>query len=126
MIVKKSLIKELIAEVKNEYQEFFKSACKKFNIDPDNIDNIDEKKKKKLFNYIDKNWNTSSEAGKDGKKINESMEFNFKKALKLITNDEFLRYIYMSIKGKSKEEKVKKVFDEYILSDKKYLKRYKS
>jgi len=55
MKFKRSLIKELIAEVKEEYQTFFKAACKKFGIDPEDIDNIDKDKKKELFSYIDKN-----------------------------------------------------------------------
>jgi hypothetical protein len=55
MKIKRSIIREIIKEAKGEYQTFFKSACKRFDIDPENIENISDEKKKELFSYVDKN-----------------------------------------------------------------------
>jgi len=44
-----------------EYQAFFRKACEKFGIDPGDIDNVDDEKKKELFNYVDKNWQADKE-----------------------------------------------------------------
>jgi len=41
---------------KEEYQAFFRKACKKFGIKPDDIDTISDEKKKELFSWVEKNW----------------------------------------------------------------------
>jgi hypothetical protein len=55
-----------VAESSAEYKKFFDGALKKFGVT--SPDELDDAKKKEFFAYIDKNWNSDSEAGKDGKK----------------------------------------------------------
>jgi hypothetical protein len=44
----------------NEYRQFFTKAMEKFNINsPSDLHSDDQKKK--FFNYIDKNWKSTSE-----------------------------------------------------------------
>lgn len=44
----------------NEYRQFFMKAMEKFNINsPSDLHSDDQKKK--FFNYIDKNWKSTSE-----------------------------------------------------------------
>ena len=50
-----------------EYEEFFQSALKKFGVDSP-ADFKSDEEKKKFFDYIDKNYNSSDEKGEDGKK----------------------------------------------------------
>ena len=64
-----------IAGSGSDYQKFFSKAMKKFKIqEPSDLES--DKQKKKFFNYIDKNYNASSETGKDGvvKKKSDSKE----------------------------------------------------
>ena len=57
------------SEKSKEYQDFYKSVLKKFGVtEPDQLD---DKKKKEFFNYIDDNYNSEKEAGKDGIKESE-------------------------------------------------------
>jgi len=123
MKIKKSTIRKIIREAKEEYQTFFKTACKKFGIDIENIENISDEKKKKLFSYIDKNWNSNSESGKDGK-INEEVQFDFYKTMQVIRGDTFLDYIFGSSKGKNDKVKAEKIFNDHILGDAKLEKKY--
>jgi hypothetical protein len=54
-----------VAGAGSDYQKFFTKAMKKFKIqEPGDLES--DKQKKKFFNYIDKNYNSSTEAGKDG------------------------------------------------------------
>ena len=46
---------------KEEYQKFFRKACDKFGISPEDINTVSDEKKKKLFNWIDKNWKADKE-----------------------------------------------------------------
>ena len=55
---KSSIIKRL--EEDTEYQEFFKSAMKKFNISSP-ADFKDVAKKKEFFDYVDKNYKAKDE-----------------------------------------------------------------
>tara|TARA_R110000823_G_scaffold237208_2_gene362771 strand:+ start:201 stop:509 length:309 start_codon:yes stop_codon:yes gene_type:complete len=55
-----------IAEGSAEYKKFFDGALKKFGVT--SPDELEGDKKKEFFDYIDNNWNSDSEAGKDGKK----------------------------------------------------------
>lgn len=55
-----------VAESSAEYKKFFDGALKKFGVT--SPDELKDDKKKEFFDYIDKNWNSDSEAGKDGKK----------------------------------------------------------
>ena len=49
-----------------EYKAFFAAALKKFGVSsPGELKGEDEKK---FYDYIDANWNSDDEAGKDGKK----------------------------------------------------------
>ena len=53
-----SIVKRLKEDT--EYQKFFKSALKKFDISsPADLKN--DKKKKEFFNYVDKNYKAKSE-----------------------------------------------------------------
>lgn len=54
-----------IAGSGSDYQKFFTKAMKKFKIqEPSDLES--DKQKKKFFNYVDKNYNSSTETGKDG------------------------------------------------------------
>jgi hypothetical protein len=55
-----------VAESSAEYKKFFDGALKKFGVT--SPDELEGDKKKEFFDYIDNNWNSDSEAGKDGKK----------------------------------------------------------
>ena len=55
-----------VIESSAEYKKFFDSVLKKFNVT--SPEELDGEKKKEFFDYIDNNWNSDSEAGKDGKK----------------------------------------------------------
>ena len=55
-----------VIESSAEYKKFFDGALKKFGVT--SPDELDDAKKKEFFDYIDNNWNSDSEAGKDGKK----------------------------------------------------------
>jgi len=53
-----------------DYQRFFQKAMKKFNVqEPGDLG--DERDKRKFFNWVDKNYNSSKEPGKDGEKKKE-------------------------------------------------------
>ena len=55
-----------IAEGSAEYKKFFDGVLKKFGVT--SPAELDDAKKKEFFDYIDKNYNSEDEAGKDGKK----------------------------------------------------------
>ena len=55
-----------VVENSAEYKKFFDSALKKFGVT--SPAELDDAKKKEFFDYIDKNYNSEDEAGKDGKK----------------------------------------------------------
>ena len=55
-----------IAEGSAEYKKFFDGVLKKFGVT--SPDELEGDKKKEFFDYIDKNYNSEDEAGKDGKK----------------------------------------------------------
>jgi len=55
-----------VAESSAEYKKFFDGALKKFGVT--SPAELDDAKKKEFFDYIDKNYNSEDEAGKDGKK----------------------------------------------------------
>lgn len=44
---------------KEAYQKFFKGALKKFDVK--SVAELDDKKKKEFFNYVDKNWEGDNE-----------------------------------------------------------------
>ena len=58
--------KAMSEEDKTEYQKFFQSALKKFGVQ--SPAELDGDKKKEFFNYVDKNYNSEDEPGKDGAK----------------------------------------------------------
>jgi len=54
-----------VIESSAEYKKFFDATLKKFGVtSPDELSN---EKKKEFFDYIDKNYNSDDEKGKDGK-----------------------------------------------------------
>ncbi len=55
-----------VVESSAEYKKFFDGALKKFGVT--SPAELDDAKKKEFFDYIDKNYNSEDEAGKDGKK----------------------------------------------------------
>lgn len=60
--IKKSELVEMIHQVIKEetgYQEFFKSALKKFGVN--SPADLDDDKKKEFFNYVDANWEGKGE-----------------------------------------------------------------
>ena len=48
-----------VSEEDGEYQKFFQSALKKFGVS--SPDELDDESKKKLFNFVDKNWKAKKE-----------------------------------------------------------------
>jgi len=77
MFSKRSVSDELVAistkilTEASEYQAFFKKALKKFGAT--SPDALKGDKKKEFYAYVDKNWNSEGEAGKDGK-VNEAVK----------------------------------------------------
>ena len=57
--IAKHMYTHLATEGKEEYQKFFRSALKKFNIK--SPAELDDSKKKEFFNYIDKNYKAKNE-----------------------------------------------------------------
>jgi len=55
-----------IAESSAEYKTFFDGALKKFGVT--SPQELESGKKKEFYDYIDANWNSDDEDGKDGKK----------------------------------------------------------
>jgi len=55
-----------VVENSAEYKKFFDSALKKFGVTSPT--ELDDAKKKEFFDYIDKNYNSDDEKGKDGVK----------------------------------------------------------
>jgi hypothetical protein len=55
-----------VVENSAEYKKFFDSALKKFGVT--SPAELDDAKKKEFFDYIDKNYNSDDEKGKDGVK----------------------------------------------------------
>jgi len=135
MKITKVKLRKLIKETKEEYQDFFKKALKKFDVK--SPADLDDKKKKEFFDYIDSNWNSSDEEGKDGPKecktkknkknkskfIKESAKFNFGKMMKLIDKDDFLEYAFKTGKGSDKK-KAEDLFNSHILGDFNMEKKY--
>lgn len=54
-----------VVEGSAEYKKFFDAALKKFGVT--SPAELDDAKKKEFFDYIDKNYNSGDETGKDGK-----------------------------------------------------------
>lgn len=54
-----------VVESSAEYKKFFDATLKKFGVT--SPDELSGEKKKEFFDYIDKNYNSSKEKGKDGK-----------------------------------------------------------
>lgn len=52
-------LEEELLEKSEEYQKFFQSALKKFGVD--SPAELDDKKKKEFFDYVDKNWKGENE-----------------------------------------------------------------
>lgn len=50
-------------EEDTEYQEFFRKALEKFGVD--SPAELDDKKKKEFFNYVDANWKGDNEKAED-------------------------------------------------------------
>ena len=128
--IKKAMIIKMIREVKEEYQAFFRKACNKFGINPDDIENTDDAKKKILFNYIDKNWAAKNETDVDEactkkkKKVREAqVKFNHKKVMKMIETDKFLKYTFQTSKGNDKD-KAEDIFKNHIVGQKDMEKKY--
>jgi hypothetical protein len=63
--------KMFVNEELSGYQEFFKKALAKFNVD--SPDKLADDKKKEFFNYVDKNWTAKDES------INEAKSFKIVK-----------------------------------------------
>ena len=57
--IAKHMYTHLATEGKEEYQKFFRSALKKFNIK--SPAELDDSKKKEFFNYIEKNYKAKNE-----------------------------------------------------------------
>ena len=55
-----------VIEGSAEYKKFFDATLKKFGVT--SPDELSGEKKKEFFNYIDKNYNSDAEKGKDGVK----------------------------------------------------------
>lgn len=125
MKITKNQLRQLIKETKEEYQDFFRTACKKFDINPNKLSDISDDKKKKLFNYIDKNWNSKNEnKAVHSKKLKETVKFNFNAVMQLIDQDNFLKYTFKTMKGSDKQ-KAKVIFNDHILGDSELEKQYK-
>ena len=58
-----------IVETSAEYKKFFDGALKKFGVT--SPAELDDDKKKEFFDYVDKNYNSDDEKGKDGVKKEE-------------------------------------------------------
>tara|TARA_X000001036_G_scaffold155570_2_gene147849 strand:- start:45341 stop:45754 length:414 start_codon:yes stop_codon:yes gene_type:complete len=58
-----------IVETSAEYKKFFDGALKKFGVT--SPAELDDDKKKEFFDYVDKNFNSDDEKGKDGVKKEE-------------------------------------------------------
>ena len=56
---KKKVEEDELFEKSEEYQKFFQSALKKFGVD--SPAELDDKKKKEFFDYVDKNWEGENE-----------------------------------------------------------------
>ena len=54
-----------VIESSAEYKKFFDATLKKFGVT--SHDELSDEKKKEFFDYIDKNYNSDDEKGKDGK-----------------------------------------------------------
>ena len=134
MKITKKVLHKLIKETKEEYQEFFNKTLKKFDVK--SVAELDDNKKKEFFNYIEDNWNSADESGKDGPKecktkkkkknesvIKETSKFSFGKVMNFIEKDDFLNYAFKTMKGNDKD-KAEKIFNSHILGDKVMEKRY--
>ena len=55
-----------VIESSAEYKKFFDATLKKFGVT--SPDELSGEKKKEFFDYIDKNYNSDDESGKDGVK----------------------------------------------------------
>ena len=98
------LISSIMKET-TEYDVFFKSALKKFNVNsPADLGD----KKKEFYDYIDKNWNGEKEAGKDGKTESAEHRYGFNESdinekIKLAKGETELKSVKMSVGGSKSE-----------------------
>jgi len=90
-----------VIESSAEYKKFFDATLKKFGVtSPDELSN---EKKKEFFDYIDKNYNSDDEKGKDGKVEG----YGKKKAVKEEINEEgpcWKGYKQVGVKEKNGKE----------------------
>jgi hypothetical protein len=100
------LISSIMKET-TEYDVFFKSALKKFNVNsPADLGD----KKKEFYDYIDKNWNGEKEAGKDGKTESAEHRYGFNDTkteavnkIKLAKDETELKSVVLSFGGSKSE-----------------------
>lgn len=59
MISLRNIVKEVLKEESTKYQEFFKTALKKFNVK--SPAELEDEKKKEFFDYVDANWDAKKE-----------------------------------------------------------------
>ena len=85
-----------VIESSAEYKKFFDATLKKFGVT--SPDELSDEKKKEFFDYIDKNYNSDDEKGKDGKVEG----YGKKKAVKEAKNAKFLE-----LKFRNKNEAIK-------------------
>jgi len=86
----KHIVTHVASEGKEEYQKFFKSALKKFNVK--SPAELDSEKKKEFFNYIDSGYTAKNESN-----------YHYEKTLQKIAKDKQLK----SISKKDRETLVK-------------------
>tara|TARA_E500000178_G_scaffold355122_1_gene426588 strand:- start:7463 stop:7747 length:285 start_codon:yes stop_codon:yes gene_type:complete len=67
-IIESKIEEKIMARLQNEedsdYQEFFKTALKKFGVESP-ADFESDEKKKEFFDYVDKNWKGDNEKAED-------------------------------------------------------------
>ena len=119
--INENTLREFIRETKEEYEDFFASKLKAYNVD--SPADLSDEEKRKFFDEIDKEWNSEEESGTDG--LTENVKYNFKKMKKFIEQDDFLTFAFKSNKG-SDDEKTESLFNSHILGNKDMEKEYKS
>lgn len=113
MRIKMSELKSMIGEVlkeETEYQEFFKATLEKFGAS--SPADLDDKKKKEFFDYIDKNWKSKNESGVDEELEPVSQaagepEYNPTKRLKAKKRDQILA-------SEAMENRIRKIVREEL------------
>ena len=106
-----------VAESSAEYKKFFDGALKKFGVT--SPAELDDAKKKEFFDYIDKNYNSEDEAGKDGKKESYDDE---EKQKKLKQDEGTLPPALQKAIDKKKGKEDDKEVDEGATPSKKFIK----